>query len=288
MPSVSVIVPVGYVDDLLPQQLDAVVAQASPADHEVVLSANVADPAGRRRLDALATEARSRTGVDVRVVDSSDRRGAAHARNAGARAAGGELLAFCDADDVVQPGWLAALVHALGTADAVSGRTEFLVTDARQAGARPPATPDGLPTFLGVPYLLSGNLGIHADAFAAAGGFDVELVRGEDIALSWTLLVAGRTLGFAPDALVLYRYRSGRRAMMRQHYLYGRGMAQVLARYGLPDGDGFAAQRGRALLRANGQPGARRSVDAVLRRGSIGAGRVVGLVQEQARARRRR
>ena len=38
--------------------------------------------------------------------------GAPAARNAGVRAAGGELLAFCDADDVVAAGWLGLCVQA--------------------------------------------------------------------------------------------------------------------------------------------------------------------------------
>jgi len=41
---------------------------------------------------------------NLRIVDSSDQRGAAHARNVGALAAAGEALAFCDADDEVPAG----------------------------------------------------------------------------------------------------------------------------------------------------------------------------------------
>ena len=42
------------------------------------------------------------------VVDGGPRRGHSAPRNAGAKAARGELLVFCDADDVVAPGWLSA------------------------------------------------------------------------------------------------------------------------------------------------------------------------------------
>src|SRR5437660_1895674 len=43
------------------------------------------------------------------IVDARRRRGLGRARNAGASAARGELLAFCDADDAVAPTWLEAL-----------------------------------------------------------------------------------------------------------------------------------------------------------------------------------
>src|SRR5204863_103977 len=45
----------------------------------------------------------------IRIVDSSDGRGVAHARNVAA-AVGGDLIAFCDADDIVSRQWLEELV----------------------------------------------------------------------------------------------------------------------------------------------------------------------------------
>ena len=48
----------------------------------------------------------------LHVVDASAERGAAAARNSGARAAVGRLLVFVDADDLVGPGWLDGLLNA--------------------------------------------------------------------------------------------------------------------------------------------------------------------------------
>jgi len=199
----------------------------------------------------------------------------------GAREANGDLLVFCDADDVAQPGWLDGMVDALGRHDAVGGRLVDFGLSGRQAAMRPPATPDDLPTFLGVPYIVSASLALTRDLFDEVGGFDEELVRGEDIALSWSLIDADRSLGFAPDATILYRHRPGLPAFVKQHYLYGQGMAQVLARYGVP---GEAApSAGLSALRPNGQPGGRRSWVVLLRRGALACGRLVGLVKERVR-----
>ena len=63
---------------------------------------------------------------------------------------------------------------------------------------RPPATPGGNPSFLGHPYLVSANMGVHREDFEAVGGFDTTLIRGEDIAVSWALIERGIELGHVP------------------------------------------------------------------------------------------
>lgn len=275
-PSVSVVVPVGAVDDLLPLQLDALAAQEVDGSWELVLSLNTDDKAQRRRLDQMVE---ARPAVEARIVDSSDRRSASHARNVGARAAASPHILFCDGDDLAAPGWIAALGAALEHSAAVGGHLEEArLAIAGQEHWRPPATPGGLPTFLGHPFLVTANMAITREAFERVGGFDLSLIRGEDIALSWDLLDAGVELAYAPDAVVHYRHRRGLGAMMRQHYLYGRGLSQVLARQGEPGGGGGR----RVTLRANAQPVAQRGYPYYLRRGSIAAGRLVGLVASRS------
>ncbi len=281
-PTVSVVVPVGAVDDLLARQLGAVLSQCTSFSFEVIVSLNSSAPADRVALDATV---RAIGDPRVRVVSSADRRGAAHARNVAARASAAPLLAFCDADDEVRDRWLAALVRGLDAADAVTGHVHELAPPQQQAW-RPPATPGRLPTFLGVPYVLSGNLAIRRDAFVAVGGFDETLTRCEDIAMGWALLSKGYRLGYVEDAVLDYRHRSGLLALMRQHYLYGRGMAEVVSRYPVPADGQPRRLKGLALLRPNAQP-APLSTPTVLRRASLAAGRAVGLLLERRRPRAR-
>ena len=94
------------------------------------------------------------------------------------------------------------------------------------------------------------------------------------------MLRNGVTLGFRADAVMHYRHRKGLRPMLHQHYLYGIGMSEILHRHGVP-GDG-----GSNLLKANGQKVDNRSIVHVLRRGSIAAGRLVGLAQGELAKRR--
>ena len=277
-PRISVVVPVARVDAALDEQLDALGAQRASVPFEVVLACNVDSPTTHDRLVA-AAEARDAT---WRVVPAWDRRGPSHARNAGASAASGALLAFCDADDVVQPGWVDAMVEALGRSDAAGGHLEPFGLAAAELAARPPPTPGGLPTFLGVPYFLSANVGVRRAAFEAVGGFDESLETCEDIALSWRLQVAGFTVGWAPEAVIAYRHRAGLRTMLAQHVRYGRGMSQLLPRYGVPAADGWRPA-GRLLVTGNGQPGAASSWRSRARRAAIAAGRLSGLVEERVR-----
>lgn len=278
--TVSVVIPVGRVDDDLPLQLEALAGQSFEGPWELVLSLNNDDVAERQALDHLigiyVNEEASFTAV---VVDSSDTRSASHARNVGAEAASGELLLFCDGDDIADEDWMVRLIAALGDTDAVGGYLEEeLLAVPGQENWRPPATPGALPTFLGFPFLVSANMGVVREVFQVIGGFDTTLIRGEDIALSWDLIERGVELGYAEDAVVHYRHRRGMWPMMKQHYLYGRGFSQILARRGVPGNQGSGGLR---ALKPNGQAVATKNLPYFARRGSIAAGRVVGLGAER-------
>lgn len=275
--SVSVVLPVGGVDEDLGLQLGALADQSFDQPFEVVLSLNSADKSHASALERLVSD---HDRLSCRVVDSSDLRSASHARNVGAAKADGEILAFCDGDDIADDGWLKHLVGDVDSDTAIGGfLEEELLAVPGQEGWRPPATPDALPRFLGHPFLVSANMAVTRDAFERVGGFDTTLTRGEDIALSWDLIELGVRLAYCPEAIIHYRHRKGMWPMMKQHYLYGIGFSQILARRGAPGADGSASLRS---LRPNNQRVDKKSIPYVLRRGSIASGRVVGLVQERA------
>lgn len=277
MIQVSVVMPVGSVEPELGDQLTALSCQTFDGPWELVLSLNT--PGARNDLEK-ALDAFSAADVDVSIIDSSAVRSASHARNAGAAAAKADRIAFCDSDDIADAGWLAAMVNALDDHRVVGGYLEEeRLAVPGQENWRPPATPGGNPSFLGHDFLVSANVAIWADDFHKAGGFDESLLRGEDIAFSWALISGGVELGYCDDAVMHYRHRKGLWSMMKQHYLYGRGMSQILARIGTPDG-------GKATLRPNGQRVDKMSSVHILRRGSIAVGRVVGLALETIRSRR--
>src|SRR5439155_11122751 len=93
------------------------------------------------------------------------RQGLNRARNMGAAAALGDLLAFCDADDVVAPGWLAALAAAAPQSDLVGGTLDFEALNGEEILAwRPTARLTSLPVAHGfLPYAAGGNCAVWAD-----------------------------------------------------------------------------------------------------------------------------
>ncbi|HNI34138.1 MAG TPA: glycosyltransferase [Microthrixaceae bacterium] len=273
-PVVSVIIPVGAVDEFLPLQLDALSDQSFDQPWELVLSMN--QPGSTT--DPRILEHRVHPMATLLVVDSSATRSAAHARNAGAHAATADLLAFCDADDIVEPTWLESIVSALATDDVVGGHLdEQRLSPPGQERWRPPATPGELPSYLGHRYPVSANMGARRDAFDTIGGFPEGFTRCEDIAFGWLLADAGIDLGYAEDAVVHYRHRPGLWTMIRQHHFYGIGMTEVIERQGLPGGKAPSG-----MLAANGQRVTQRSIIHILRRGAIASGRLRGLARERS------
>jgi glycosyltransferase involved in cell wall biosynthesis len=231
---VSVVIPAYNAAATLAEQLEALAAQEYDGDWEVV----VADNRSTDGTPDLARRYRDRFKALI-VVDGGSRRGHSVPRNAGARAARGDLLAFCDADDVVAPGWLAALANAAIHYDVVGGWLDArpLNDDATRSWHHPWPR-DRLRSWL-LPSAVSANLAIWADVLWDLGGWSAEYeAGGEDSELSWRAQLAGYRLGFAPDAVVYYRYRTGLRATARQAYGIGVNCERLLRDFGfLRDGD---------------------------------------------------
>ena len=100
------------------------------------------------------------------------------------RSARGRVLPFCDADDVVRPGWIASAGAALTGADLVAGVFDFGARDGAPSSFLAPAATRRL-RFL--PFGLSANLAVPREVFEAVHGFDEELSPEEDVDLCWWL-----------------------------------------------------------------------------------------------------
>ena len=213
-PLISVVMAVRNGMPWLEEQFLALSLQRVSCDWEVVVADN-GSADGTRSCVELWSEREPR----IRLVDASARLGAGAARNIGVRSAGGRMLAFCDADDVVQPGWLAGMLTALADADLVAGVFDFGSLQG-QAVSDPIPAATGQMGFL--PFALGANLGVRRDAFEAANGFCETLSAGEDIDLSWRLQLAGYRFAVSEKAVVAKRERAGAGEAFRATWVYGR------------------------------------------------------------------
>ena len=223
---VSVIIPVRDGAATIEEQLAALANQTFGGAWEVIVADNGSLDATR----ALVERWSSRL-PQLRFVDASRRSGSSYARNEGARVAGGDFLAFCDADDIVAPGWLDALAAGARDFDAVTGPQDATVINSPAVQAWRPPRATSLPRAGLLPFAPSCNLGVWTSVFRSTAGFNEEYPQAHDVDWSWRLQLSSYTLGFAPDAVVHYRYRATWRGVARQAYVSGVDAARLYRDY---------------------------------------------------------
>jgi glycosyltransferase involved in cell wall biosynthesis len=215
----SVVIPFKDAASNFADQLEALAAQRFEGEWEVVLVDNGS------RDDSRAIGKRYADRLDLRIVDASDRLGAAYARNVGVRHSSGRKLIFVDADDVIAPGYLAAMAAALDRHDFVTSAFDHVALNPEWVrGAHGPVwrDPDG-PLFVqsGVLPFAGGSIGISRAVFDGVGGFPENFPRMQDIAFSWEVQFAGTSLHYVPDALYHVRYRGTLGELFRQGFAGG-------------------------------------------------------------------
>jgi glycosyltransferase involved in cell wall biosynthesis len=200
------------------EQLAALAAQSYEGGWELV----VVDNGCTDRTLQIAREQAPRLPC-LRIADARARRGLNHARNIGVAAARGDFLAFCDADDVATPEWLAALAAAADGADIVGGRLEWeTLNDPIVRAWRPQAPMTELLSDGFLRYAPGGNLGVWTHVARAIGWEEEFRFGSSDHGFAWRAQLAGYSLAFAPDALMRQRFRSTLLALAHQQFRYGR------------------------------------------------------------------
>jgi glycosyltransferase involved in cell wall biosynthesis len=234
-PEVSVVIPAKNAGPYIRQALEALAMQDYEGEWEVIVADNGSDDDTRHIVESCVDLL-----ARLRVVDASQRRGVAFARNRGAEAAKGQYLAFCDADDVVSPWWLRSLVSQGRSYSICYGQLAFFKRDPpdpakfSQLGADEELL---VYPFGYLPFATGGNLLVQRAVFAQLNGFDEAYGAGEDVDFCWRAQYEGFTLGRARSALIFIRVRESARSQFRQYYGYGKGEVHLYrdhALHGMP------------------------------------------------------
>ena len=197
-PAVSVIIPHYNNHDMLARVVAAVRAQDYPGEVEIVVA------------DDGSAVTPSLPGITVVAQEDRGFR-AASARNLGAAAATGEVLAFFDGDTLPEPGYLSAVVPH------IQRDRRAVVVGSRLTGpdsAEPRWLADA---FLRTDhlsraddtswrYIISAALACSANFFHHLGGFDASIVGygGEDWEFGWRAWNAGARFVHEPAAVAVH------------------------------------------------------------------------------------
>lgn len=226
-PSVSIVVPVYNGERTIAMCLDALVNQAMLDDrYEIIVVDN-------KSTDTTCEIVRR---YDVTLLHEVEIQTSYAARNRGISAAGGDIVAFTDADCVAHPEWLSELIKPFSDPEVggVGGRVldsepeneveRFIQSTGLFSGYQ------GETVFL--PVLLGGSTAYRKEILEALGGFNYRLFTGADVDLSWRMqLETGARVAYAPEAIVYHMHRSTLSGMARAYWRYGFGEILLDAMY---------------------------------------------------------
>ena len=243
-PSVSVIVPVRDGESTIADCIDAILATDYPADRREIL---VVDNAST---DGTAVLIQSK---QVRYL-REPRRGVSNARNRGIAESTGEILAFVDADCLVEPQWLTELVRPFEDPEigSVGGDLRHLppTTAAQRQSARLLGNWQRFAFTSNPAYPITANAAYRRDVLERIGNFDPHMTRAQDVELGLRFQErSGRRLAYAENATARHRNRSTQLGFFRQQLGWAYGAGLVGAKFEAMGGDPVKPPRSREIRR---------------------------------------
>jgi len=227
-PDVTVVICVYNGEPWIGRQLEALSRQECDVSWELVISDNGCTDG---TLDVVE-QWRRRLPCRVMVADASVRTGICHARNVGALAARGDIIAYCDCDDVVGNLWVQAAYEGCSDSEFACGLVRELVEPFDESA---PIVQDGAIKWSRGTAILGCNFSARRKSLFELGGFDEGLPRYgcDDVELSIRALKANMSIGSARNMVVYFRPTSSKLAQIRKVFLSA--MAEVALYQRHPD-----------------------------------------------------
>ena len=170
-------------------------------------------------------------------IISQVNKGLSVARNVGAEAATGEIVAYTDSDCVADPDWLNYLVGTMETKGfAACGGPNFSPTETSlvpEAVAVSPGAPCHVLLDDEIAEHIAGcNMAFRRDVLLGIGGFDpIFRAAGDDVDICWRLQDAGYAIGYSAAGFVWHFRRNTVKAYIGQQKGYGKAEALVYGKH---------------------------------------------------------
>jgi mycofactocin glycosyltransferase len=226
LPKVSIVVPAFNAGVTIEACVNSLLALRYPRELlEIIVVDNNSADATSKMLDRYSGEV---------VLHIEMRRGPAAARNAGVCIAGGDVIAFTDADCTVDPGWLLELVRPLGdSAVGITGGRIRARPGANEAELYGETIHDHRASILvwRPPYVITMNWASRRAVLEEVGLFDERFRRGEDVDLSYRIGRAGYSLVYCSEAVVYHRNERSLLGLWREGLQHGFCAVDVRARH---------------------------------------------------------
>jgi mycofactocin system glycosyltransferase len=226
-PRVSIIIPVRDQPGYLGECLASLANLDYPADRTEII---VVDDGSKKDVSRIITS------ENIKIIRCEKSRGPAAGRNIGAEKAGGDILAFLDADCTAGENWLkeiipffiATMVGAVGGYVDGYYRDSFLdryevTASSLNLGQRLLIEGKSTSGF----YVPTANLLVRRNIFMSTGGFQPGMRVGEDVDFCWRLRALGQTLLYVPFGRVAHKHRNRLDKMLRRRALYGTSEASL-------------------------------------------------------------
>lgn len=214
---VSLISTVKDAGDHIGAFLDSVAAQTRQPDEIIIVDGGSNDGT----LDTL------RAADDVTLIEAPGMN-IPRGRIIAIEAAAGDVIAVSDADCVLTPGWLEAMMEQIDAgADVAMGAYRPIARNLFEICSAATHVPDVTELDPATFMPSSRSVAFRRDAYDAAGGYPEWLDVGEDMLLDIALRANGADMRLAPTAITLWRVRPTLTGTWKQYSGYARGDAQA-------------------------------------------------------------
>jgi glycosyltransferase involved in cell wall biosynthesis len=234
-PQISIIIPVYNDPGGIQQTLKAVIEQ-SLSEYEIWVSDNDSTDNTRAIAERYATD-----NSHVNFVVEDELQGSYAARNKGLQHASGDIIAFLDADETVDPEYLETALEAMEDQDVdyLGCNVELTLPENTLVGRYNVRTGFPVRQYLDQQhYAPTCALLVRREVFEDVGHFDSRLVSGGDREFGERVHEAGYDQGYTEDAVVYHPARTEFSSLAKKNVRVGRGFCQKQryypGRYGKP------------------------------------------------------